>query len=147
MPEAAAHVGAPLRANLTILNDSDAPLRVELPAALHARLETRAIRRDGSTSRPIAAVRWKFAPRQFLKVALRGTVPEGAADDSNADADRPRDESRRGADRAARHVIERGVERSLAPASASGTALIDKPPPLAVSVYEPVYLLSAAMAA
>ncbi len=40
VPEAAAHVGAPLRANLTILNDSDAPLRVELPAALNARLET-----------------------------------------------------------------------------------------------------------
>ncbi len=28
-----------------------------------------------------------------------------------------------------------------APASASGTALIDKPPPLAVSVYEPVYFI------
>ena len=40
VPEAAAHVGAPLRADLTILNDSDAPLRVELPAALNARLET-----------------------------------------------------------------------------------------------------------
>jgi hypothetical protein len=40
VPEAAAHVGAPLRANLTILNDSDAPLRVELPTPLNARLET-----------------------------------------------------------------------------------------------------------
>src|SRR5688572_22721369 len=40
VPEAAAYAGAPLHADLTILNDSDAPLRVELPVPLSARLET-----------------------------------------------------------------------------------------------------------
>ena len=40
VPDGAAHAGAPLRADLTILNDSDGPLRLELPALLHARLQT-----------------------------------------------------------------------------------------------------------
>lgn len=30
-PDSAARAGAPLRVDLTILNDSDAPLRIELP--------------------------------------------------------------------------------------------------------------------
>ena len=46
MPDGAAHAGAPLRVDLTILNDSDAPLRLELPAQLRARLETDASRCD-----------------------------------------------------------------------------------------------------
>jgi hypothetical protein len=40
MPDAAAHPRAPLRLDLVVLNDSDAPLRLDLPAQLHARLET-----------------------------------------------------------------------------------------------------------
>ena len=140
VPEAAAYAGAPLHADLTILNDSDAPLRVELPVPLSARLETeRSVAQFDVTPDRSGAL--EIPPRQFLKVALRGTVPEGATQTATltltglktnpvAVQIAPRDTSSSPAWNA----------RS-APASASGTALIDKPPPLAVSVYEPVYVI------
>ena len=140
LPDAAARAGAALRADLTILNDSDAPLRVELPAALHARLET---------ARSVAALdlapdrtgAFEIAPRQFAKVALRGDVPEGVAETATL--------SLAGIDtnRVAVQIAPRDPASSAAwnapaaPARPSGTALIDKPPPLAVSVYEPVYFI------
>jgi phospholipase A1 len=140
MPDGAAHAGAPLRVDLTILNDGDAPLRLELPSRLRACLEmTRAVATfDLAPDRngPI-----EVAPRQFLRVALKGDVPAGAADTAaltltGLDTNRltvqvaPRDTSSSAAWNA-----------PAAPPSSSGTALIDKPPPLAVSVYEPVYFL------
>ena len=79
VPDGAAHAGAPLRADLTILNDSDAPLRVELPAALHARLETaRSVATIDLAPERSGAL--EIAPRGFLKVALRGDVPDDAAE-------------------------------------------------------------------
>jgi phospholipase A1/A2 len=140
VPDTGARAGAPLRADLTILNDSDVPLRVELPAPLHARLETS----QAVTNFDFAPDRTgtvEIAPRQFLKVALRGDVPEDAGDtatltltgfDTNRVAVRiaPRDTSSNAAWNA-----------PTAPAQPTGTALIDKPPPLAVSVYEPVYFI------
>jgi phospholipase A1/A2 len=140
VPEAAAHVGAPLRANLTILNDSDAPLRVELPTPLNARLETeRSVAQFDLAPDRSGAL--EIPPRQFLKVALRGTVPEGAAATATLTltglATNP----------VAVQIAPRDTSSSptwnapSAPASTSGTALIDKPPPLALSVYEPVYVV------
>lgn len=140
LPDAAARAGAPLRADLTILNDSDAPLRVELPAPLHARLETtRAVATlDLALDRSGA---FEVAPRQFVKVALHGDLPEGVAETATL--------SLTGVDtnRVAVQIAPRDSASSAAwnapaaPARPSRTALIDKPPPLAVSVYEPVYFI------
>ncbi|HKS55457.1 MAG TPA: phospholipase A [Steroidobacteraceae bacterium] len=140
VPEGAARAGAPLRADLTILNDSDAPMRVELPAPLRARLETAkaAVNFDLVPDRSGTV---EIAPRQFLKIALRGDVPEAAAETATLtltgfDTNRvavpiaPRDTSSNAAWNA-----------PTPPARQTGTALIDKPPPLAVSVYEPVYFV------
>src|SRR5688572_7996581 len=140
VPDVATYAGAPLSADLTILNDSDAPLRVELPAQLSARLETeRSVAQVDLAPDRSGAL--KIPPRQFLKVALRGTVPEGAAETATLTltgfATNP----------VAVQIAPRDTSASptwnapSAPASASGTALIDKPPPLAVSVYEPVYVI------
>lgn len=140
VPDGAAQAGAPLRADLAILNDSDAPLRVELPATLHARLETaRAV-----ATFDLAADRsgtLEIAPRQFLKVALRGAVPDDAAETAtltltglNTNRVAVRITARDPASNAAWNA-------PAAPARPAGTALIDKPPPLAVSVYEPVYFI------
>jgi outer membrane phospholipase A len=140
VPDATAHAGAPLRAQLTILNDSDAPLRVELPAPLHARLETtRAVATLDLA--PDRSGTIEIAPREFLQVALSGSVPEGATETAlltltglktNPVAVRitPRDTASSAAWNA-----------PAAPPDSEGTALIDKPPPLAVSVYEPVYFI------
>jgi outer membrane phospholipase A len=140
VPDGAAHAGAPLRADLTILNDSDVPLRLELPAQLHARLETaRAVATFDLAPDRSGAV--EIAPRQFLKVGLRGDVPQGAAETATL--------TLTGFDtnRVAVQIAPRDPASSAAwnapaaSASRSGTALIDKPPPLAVSVYEPVYFI------
>src|SRR5215217_7045621 len=79
MPDGAARAGAPLRVDLTILNESDAPLRVELPEQLHARLESQ---RSSATfdMRPERSGPAEIAPRQFLRVALQGEVPDEAVD-------------------------------------------------------------------
>ena len=140
VPDGAAVAGAPLHADLTILNESDAPLHVELPASLHARLET---------TRSVAALNlapdrsgeFEIAPRQFLKVALRGGVPEGVTETATLTL------TGLSTNRVAVQITPRDTASNAtwnapaAPAASSGTALIDKPPPLAVSVYEPVYFI------
>jgi outer membrane phospholipase A len=125
MPDAAARAGAPLHIDLIVLNDSDAPLTVELPTLLHARMETT---RSVATFdlQPDRSGVLEIAPRQFLRVALKGDVPEGAADT------------------AALTLVDLATNRLALQIESSrqpGTALIDKPPPLAVSIYEPVYFL------
>lgn len=140
VPDGAAVAGAPLHAALTILNESDAPLHVELPASLHARLETtRAVAAlDLATDR---SGEFEIAPRQFLKVALRGNVPEGVTETATLTL------MGLSTNRVAVQIAQRDTESNAtwnatpAAAAASGTALIDKPPPLAVSVYEPVYFI------
>ena len=86
IPDGTARAGAPLRVDLTILNDSDSPLRLELPAPLHARLETRASVATLDLA-PERSGALEVAPRQFLRVALQGDVPGQAAADRDADAD------------------------------------------------------------
>jgi phospholipase A1 len=124
MPDGTARAGAPLRVDLTVLNDSDAPLRFELPVTVHARLET-ATAATTIELRPERTGALEVAPRQFLRVALQGDVPVAAAETTTLTL----------TDLATNRLALR-VE-----AAETGTALIDKPPPLAVSVYEPVYFI------
>lgn len=139
-PDSAARAGAPLRVDLTILNDSDAPLRIELPTPLQARLQTA---RSVATFdlQPDRSGAIEIAPRQFLRVALKGDVPNDAADAATLTL------SGMETNPLALQVAPRDTASSAAwnaPSAAPhppGTALIDKPPPLAVSVYEPVYFI------
>lgn len=138
--DGAARAGAPLRVDLTILNDSDAPLRIELPTPLHAHLQTA---RSVATFdlQPDRSGAIEIAPRKFLRVALKGEVPSDAADVATLTLNGME------TNRLALQIEPRDTSSSAAwnapsaPARAPGTALIDKPPPLAVSVYEPVYFL------
>jgi phospholipase A1/A2 len=140
VPDGAARAGAPLRADLTILNDSDVPMRVELPAPLHARLQTSqaVVTFDLAPDRSGAL---EIAPRQFLKVALRGDVPQAAAETATLTL------TGFATNRVAVPIALRDTSSNAAwnaptpAAQPAGTALIDKPPPLAVSVYEPVYFV------
>jgi phospholipase A1/A2 len=140
VPEGIARAGAPLRADLTVLNDSDAPMRVELPAALHARLQTSkaAVSFDFAPDRSGTV---EIAPRQFLKVALRGDVPEAAAETATLTLT-GFDTNRVAVPIAPHDTSSNAAWNAPTPAThQAGTALIDKPPPLAVSVYEPVYFV------
>jgi outer membrane phospholipase A len=125
MPDGAAHPGAPLRVDLIVLNDSDAPLRLDLPARLHARLETSSTAATFELA-PDRSGAIEVPPRQFLRVALKGDVPTQATDTATLTLTDLN--------------TNRLALRIEAP-QAAGTALIDKPPPLAVSIYEPVYFI------
>ena len=126
VPDGAARAGAPLRVDLIVLNESDAPLRVDLPEQLHARLET-ASTRNTLNLRPERSGALEVPPRQFLRIPLNGDVPVDAANAATLTlTDLP---------------VSRLTFNVAAPPAAPGTALIDKPPPLALSVYEPVYFL------
>ncbi|HKE92724.1 MAG TPA: phospholipase A [Povalibacter sp.] len=143
---ARATAGAPLELVATITNDDSQPLTLELPEQLHLRVETHAA----------VSVR-EFAPEQsgtltvaagrFFRVRLHGSLPENLQGpvtltltgfESNP---------------VVLHVDRAPVPVAAAAPSAdeevdflrrleqSESRLIDKPPPLAVSVYEPVYFI------
>ena len=125
-PDGAARAGAPLRIDLTVLNDSDAPLRFDLPSSLRARLEA-ANSVTTLSLRPDRSGALEVAPRQFLRIALSGEVPDDAANIATLTLT---------------ELPSNRLTLNVAAApTAPGTALIDKPPPLALSVYEPVYFL------
>jgi phospholipase A1 len=141
VPGGAARAGAPLRADLTILNDSDAPMRVELPAALHAQLKMPKAVASFDLA-PDRSGTVEIAPRQFLKIALRGDIPGDASETATLTLT-GFDTNRVAVPIAPRDTSSNAAWNAPTPAASSqtGTALIDKPPPLAVSVYEPVYFV------
>ena len=107
-----ARAGAPLRRSISrSLNDSAEPLAIELPAPLHVRLETASSRRDARRSRPSAAARIEIAPRQFVRVALHGTLPAQRAGLATLTPTGLDDESGRVADRAARPALVSAATR------------------------------------
>lgn len=128
--------GAPLELELTITNQTAEPLLVELPSPLHVRLET-ANAVSTLEFMPERAGEISVAPREFARVRVRGTLPSAAQGTvtlvptglitnpvvMQVDNTVPADAS------ATRHAMQ------------EESRLIDKPPPLAVSVYEPVYFL------
>jgi phospholipase A1 len=141
VPDGAAVAGGPLRADLTVLNESDSPLHLELPASVRARLETRSAV-AALDLEPDRSGEFEIAPRQFLKIALRGGVPGGVAETATLTL------TGLSTNRVAVQITPLDPASNTtwnatprAPAAPSGTALIDKPPPLAVSVYEPVYFI------
>lgn len=129
--------GAPLELDFTITNDQAQPLLIELPPSMHVRLETAAavstLEFTPERSGPIS-----IAPREFVRVKLKGAIPAQAQGtvtlvptgfntnqlvvqvDSSAPA---------------------LAAKATPAAEQAESRLIDKPPPLAVSVYEPVYFL------
>jgi len=143
--------GEPLELVLTITNDESEPLPVEVPAPLHVRLETAAA---VSTLEfvPERSGQLTVASHGFLRLRLNGNLPAevqgpvtltptGFETNSlvvRVDSARPADAAL--AQAPAEQAAEQAVEPGPAPASTSAS-LIDKPPPLAVSVYEPVYFL------
>lgn len=144
-PSAQVVSGMPLQLDLTITNGGAEPVVVELPSPIHVRFET-----PGTLSvielTPERSGRIEVAPGGFTRVKLEGSVPaqiEGVATlvptgvQSNSVAlqilpQAKGTEALAGTEPAASKPQENDTYT---------TALVDKPPPLAVSVYEPVYFL------
>jgi outer membrane phospholipase A len=144
-PDVAA--GAPLHLDLTILNSGDEPLVVDVPAPVHLRLET-ATAVSTLEFQPARSGQIVVPPREFISIALDGAIPQQAAGTVKLTP------TGLEANEIALQVVPRAGEPNLMhpepnlmhpveaqPAQAPTTALVDKPPPLAVSVYEPMYVL------
>ena len=146
-PAAQVVSGSAFQLELTITNSESTPLTVDVPSPVHVRFETpSAISIIELTPERSGAL--TVAPGGFVRVKLHGALParaEGVATlvptgiASNSVALQILQPAP-GDDRIRSGQLAKNEE---APAKNDSytTALVDKPPPLAVSVYEPVYFL------
>jgi phospholipase A1/A2 len=145
-PGASAAPGAQLRLDLTILNDDSEPLVVDLPNPVHMRLETAAAVTTLEFT-PEPAGRIVVPANHFARVALVGSLPTQAegpvkitptgqtANPVVVQIAQP------SVDSTLMHAVETPQPSAQPARPWQPTALVDKPPPVAVSVYEPMYFL------
>jgi outer membrane phospholipase A len=126
--------GDPLELTLLVTNPGTEPLSVELPEQVHVRMDTgpsaAIVEFVPETAGPI-----EVSPGGFSRTTLRGTIPVGPAGTATL--------STTGfASNPLMVVVKEAVASAPAPVTALATnQLVDKPPPLGVSVYEPVYFI------
>lgn len=146
-PSAQVVSGLPLQLELTITNSDSQPLLLNIPAPLHVRLETSTALSVIELT-PERSGQIEVAPGGFTRMKLQGALPAqvaglvtlaptGLASNSVAlQVLSPAPNSNAiAANESARVPTPPQAKDSYT------TALVDKPPPLAVSVYEPVYFL------
>jgi phospholipase A1 len=128
--------GGELDLSLTITNDGAAPLHMDLPSPVHLRYED-AARVAVLDFEPDRSGRIEVQPQGFVRIRLRGSAPQ--------DANGPAVLSPTGID--ANEVSLQMTPATLVPGGQGArdepveSRLVDKPPPLQVSVYEPVYFI------
>jgi outer membrane phospholipase A len=146
LPKVSAVPGAPLDLDLTITNDKQEPLVLDLPTPLHVRYESaQAIGTLPFT--PERSGRVVIAPGQFTRVRLRGTLPAEAHGTATLiPTGFDTNHALVQIDTAA--LNDAGIDsananeaRAVRASQQAESKLVDKPPPIAVSVYEPVYFL------
>jgi phospholipase A1/A2 len=136
--------GSPVELTMTIANDSPDPMTVDLPSPLHLRFETKSVVTilDFTPSR-IGAM--TVEPGSFSVINLQGVVPSAAEGfavvtatgfETNALALNLEAAAPGGAFASSTPSNAPQAERA-----SNEAMLVDKPPPLAVSVYEPVYVI------
>lgn len=136
MPQGEVAAGQPLALDLTILNTADEVLVVDVSSPVHVRFETA----EAVTTLefvPERSGQVEVAPREFVKIPMSSAVPalaQGVAKLS-LNGMQANSVTLQIAAGAAVAQTERARKEE------DQTALVDKPPPLAVSVYEPVYVL------
>ena len=144
-PHAQVVSGTPLELDLTLTNSDPQPLVVELPETVHVRFET-PTGLSVIAMTPDRSGRIEVASGAFTRMKLHGAlpanvegiatlVPTGVASNSVALQILPAT-SNTGA-----IAGTQAARPPEPPKQTYTTALVDKPPPLAVSVYEPVYII------
>jgi phospholipase A1 len=141
-PSARVEAGGQLQLVLTFTNESDDPQLVDLPSPLHLELEDD--RRVATLDfQPDRDGRIEVKPQGFVRVRLSGMVPvdaEGAVrlkptgfetNELVIQVDAKALDAR----------VAKAEEGDAARAAMTESRLIDKPPPLSLSVYEPVYFI------
>lgn len=146
-PSAQVVSGLPLQLELTITNSDSQPLLLNIPSPLHIRLET-ATALSIIELTPERSGQIEVAPGGFTRMKLQGAlpaqveglvtmVPTGLASNSVALqvlSPAPNSNAIAASESARAPALPQAKDSYT-------TALVDKPPPLAVSVYEPVYFL------
>ena len=140
-PQVAA--GAPLELTLTVTNDSQEPLALTLSSPMHVRFETADHVAVGEFVPEVSGA-LSVEPGRFARVRLRGVAPaemrgsvtlQPTGLSTNALALQLNEPS-------AAPAFAQTPAQEMRPQDADLTAtLVDKPPPLALSVYEPVYVI------
>jgi phospholipase A1/A2 len=123
--------GDSLEITLLITNPDAAAMSVELPAEVHVRMDT------GPSAAivefmPESGGSLTIEPNGFRQVVLQGTVPAGSLGAATL--------STTGFESNPLMIVVNGPPTAPAPV-AQATELVDKPPPLGVSTYEPVYFI------
>ncbi|MEQ1580390.1 MAG: phospholipase A [Steroidobacteraceae bacterium] len=126
--------GESLELTLLITNPDAAPLSVDVPAEIHMRMDT------GPSAAIVEFVPESggtviVAPNGFRQVVLKGTVPTGSIGTATL--------STTGFASNPLMIVVSSPSPPVAPVvqMSPATELVDKPPPLAVTVYDPVYFL------
>lgn len=142
-PDTRIAAGKPLELQLTITNDSEEVLIVDVPHPLHVRFQT-AIEVATLDMEPDRRGRIEIAPRGFVNVGLKGTTPatvQGVATLIPTGFNANAVTLLIGEAAAQAPGVRANTGRARPPQKHDGSLLVDKPPPLALFVYEPMYLL------
>ena len=132
--------GSKLELSMTITNDTPEEMSVELPETIHVRLDS-SVAVSTLEFVPEKTGMLTIAPREFAKVQMHGEIPASMQGpitlsptgfETNAIA--------LNVDGSAQAAVPQ-MDASVKEASQNESKLVDKPPPLAVSVYEPVYVI------
>lgn len=148
--------GAPLALDLTILNDTAEPMTIELPDPVHARLEAAALVATLEFA-PERSGPLKVAPGAFVRVRLTGRLPAGVegtmtltptglaanaiALQAGAQPSARSSAQRQAAEHDPGDIMPGWQADAPGESPGQGTTLVDKPPPLALYTYEPMYVL------
>lgn len=126
--------GASLELTLLITNPDGTAMSVDLPAEIHMRMDT------GPSAAivdfvPEPAGALTVEPGGFRQVVLKGTVPGDSMGTATL--------STTGFESNPLMIVVNSAPAEVAPVPqiSATTELVDKPPPLAVTVYDPVYFL------
>lgn len=145
LPKVVAAPGAPLELDLTITNDKNEPLVVDLPSPMHLRYDS-ATAVSTLQFTPERAGRIELAPGQFTRVRLRGRLPDGASGVATLTAtgfETNHALVQIDATLAATDKPANADEASAVARTSKGpeNKLVDKPPPIPISLYEPLYFI------
>ena len=133
--------GAPLQLDLTLLNPTDEPEVVDVPDELHLRVETQNSLATivGHSSR---AGEVTVEPHGFVRLQVQASLPDAIVGDVTVDAT-GFDTNPVSLQITAEQKESAALTESPPPKSTWNAqyTLVDKPPPIPISVYEPIYFL------
>jgi len=133
--------GAPLQLDLTLLNPTDEPAVVDVPDELHLRVETQNSLATivGHSSR---AGEVTVEPHGFVRLQVQVSLPDAIVGDVTVDAT-GFDTNPVSLQITAEQKESAALTESPPPKSTWNAqyTLVDKPPPIPISVYEPIYFL------